>query len=65
MNYRKTYGYTREQKSILFAMFLMTIFAMALLVSFRASGPLVLGSEMNTNGLVEYLCLGKDCNKLF
>lgn len=29
------------------------------------SGPIVVGTEMNTNGLVEYLCLGKGCENLY
>jgi hypothetical protein len=26
--------------------------------------PVVLGSELNGNGSVEYLCLGRDCEEL-
>jgi hypothetical protein len=30
-------------------------------IGLRKTGPIVLGTEMNTNGQVEYLCLGKGC----
>jgi hypothetical protein len=33
-------------------------------LSFVSTGPIVLGTEMNTNGLVEYLCLGLGCETL-
>jgi len=46
-------------------MFVMLI--LALLVSaylMLNSGSIILGTEMNTNGQVEYLCLGSGCESL-
>jgi hypothetical protein len=34
-----------------------------LAVAFFSAGPIVLGSEMNANGTVEYLCLGRTCEE--
>lgn len=42
--------------SLLLAM-IIAIFALIYL----GSGPIILGTEMNSNGLVEYLCLGNGC----
>jgi hypothetical protein len=41
------------------------IMMFSLFMAILNSGPIVLGSEMNTNGMVEYLCLGTSCNDLF
>ncbi|NCC22312.1 MAG: hypothetical protein EOM26_07600 [Alphaproteobacteria bacterium] len=30
-----------------------------------SSGPIILGTELNTNGLVEYLCLGVGCEDIY
>ena len=38
---------------------LVVFFAMAL-----SSGPIILGTEMNANGSVEYLCLGASCEDM-
>jgi|GEM_PF-3291950 len=48
-------------KIYLFGVFLMALFIGGLAVALFSSGPIVLGSEMNTNGKVEYLCLGSGC----
>ena len=49
---------------MLFCLALVVIFVSSIIVSIRASGPLVLGSEMNTDGRVEYLCLFGDCSRI-
>lgn len=55
----------REQiKATIFAFFLVAAIVGSLVFSIAASGPIVLGTEMNTNGFVEYLCLGKGCEQL-
>lgn len=47
-----------------FAIFLL-VFTVGLLgFSLLTAGPLVLGTELNTNGMVEYLCLGRGCDHL-
>ncbi len=44
-----------------FAAILLATLLTAIGLAFASSGPIVLGTEMNTNGLVEYLCLGRGC----
>lgn len=44
-----------------FSACLLTIFAATLILAYTESGPIILGTEMNANGLVEYLCLGNGC----
>lgn len=43
------------------ALFLLSTFLFALI----ANGPVVLATELNPNGTVEYLCLGSGCEDLF
>lgn len=50
-------------KAALFGVFVMTFFVGTIVMAL-CSGPIVLGTEMNTNGLVEYLCLGTGCENL-
>lgn len=44
-----------------FALSLLLLFILSLVGIFISSGPVVLGSEMNANGTIEYLCLGTGC----
>ena len=64
--YKRYYRSSRheELKAVLFASFLVIGTVGLLLTSFLTSGPIVLGTEMNTNGLVEYLCLGNGCENM-
>jgi len=57
------YRYARREKiyAALFAVFLSGVLAMLLTFAALYSGPIVLGTEMNTNGLIEYMCLGNGC----
>ncbi len=50
---------------LMFMIFIISVFSISIFTAFASSGPLILGSEMNTNGLVEYLCLGSDCDNLY
>ena len=50
-------------KAAFFGVFIV-LFLAGSLIAGLFSGPIVLGTEMNTNGLVEYLCLGKGCENL-
>ena len=52
------------QKALLFSVFLVTFFVASLVVAMSASGPIIVGTEMNTNGLVEYLCIGTGCEDI-
>ncbi len=45
----------------IFGILISTSMIAALIAVYHYSGPIVLGTEMNTNGLVEYLCLGRGC----
>lgn len=37
----------------------------AVFASLGHSNTIILGSEMNTNGYVEYLCIGRGCDKIY
>lgn len=60
--------YRRRHREMVYATsfaILMGVFVVGLLgLSLAAAGPVVLGTELNTNGLVEYLCLGRGCDSL-
>lgn len=60
--------YNRRSRELLkasvFFMGMLMVFCFSIFVMFNASGPIVLGTEMNANGLVEYLCLGQGCEHL-
>lgn len=51
-------------KASLFFVALMITLFMAVVVVLSNSPPIIVGTEMNTNGLVEYLCLGNGCENL-
>lgn len=51
-------------KAAAFSGFLLVVLIASLIVVILSSGPVVLGTELNTNGLTEYLCLGRGCEKL-
>lgn len=51
--------------AIIFAIAIFAvIFGLAFLGFANASTPLILGSELNGDGTVEYLCLGSSCDNL-
>ena len=58
----------RKQKkylqAITFSFFLMAFFVGSLSTAYMSSGPIILGTEMNANGTVEYLCLGNGCHDM-
>jgi len=49
------------RKPILFGALLLTLLCMSVYGMVINTGPIVLGTELNTNGHVEYLCLGNGC----
>ena len=55
---------TQIKKAVCFSVFLVLIFIFTLVMVFATSGPLILGTEMNANGTVEYLCLSNDCEAI-
>lgn len=54
----------RDIKALLFGATLCALMVSSLLVAFSSTGPIVLGSEMNTDGQVEYLCLFGGCDRV-
>jgi len=63
------YSFTNNQrhktklvcKACLFSGFLLFVLAGTLIFVLGSNGPMILGTEINTNGLIEYLCLGNGC----
>lgn len=51
--------------AVFFALFLTTFIILTITMAAFSTGPIVLGTEMNANGLVEYLCLGNGCENLY
>ena len=68
MSYYRSY-YKRhmrtEHKAAIFGMFLLTVLLISFVTIALSSDPLILGTEMNTDGLVEYLCLGRGCETVY
>jgi len=61
----KTKNRAKEEVcAVLFSSFLFMFLGFAVLLAFQSSGPIVLGTELNTNGAVEYMCLGNGCENL-
>ena len=58
-------SYKREQLSAaLFGLVSVAFLCAMMVVIFSSSGPLVVGTEINPNGSLEYLCLGRGCEDL-
>lgn len=57
--------FTQEQKALIFSALMIGTMLVSLVMVLTNTGPIILGTEMNTNGSVEYLCLGNDCNNMF
>ncbi len=53
-----------EVKSILFAGMIALVVGVCLSISLTSADPFILGTEMNANGTVEYLCLGSGCESI-
>lgn len=51
------------QASLFFIALIVTLIIFMVVV-ITNSPPIIVGTEMNTNGLVEYLCLGNGCENL-
>lgn len=52
-------------RAYLFSVAILGFLIACLAVSYFSADPLILGSELNGNGTMEYLCLGKDCELLW
>lgn len=58
----KNRAHTRiEVQAAIFSFFIMAFLCVTIVTAFASAGPIVLGTEMNTNGMVEYMCLGNGC----
>jgi|GEM_PF-1287532 len=51
-------------KSVFFALCILSIIIFCILCTYSALGPLILGTELNADGSVEYMCLGNGCRDL-
>lgn len=62
------FRYNEKQRQVILgalsAILMLFLFVSTLLFAFLQSGPIVLGTEMNDNGMVEYLCIGSGCDHL-
>jgi FtsH-binding integral membrane protein len=64
------YGYKhrvssrQDIKALLFFVGIVAFMLGSIFLAYASSGPIVLGTELNTNGMVEYLCLGNGCDHL-
>ena len=65
---RSIFLYNKKHKqeiyAFLFGVVLGVIFLSALVIAFNSTGPIIIGTEMNTNGMVEYMCLGNGCEEV-
>lgn len=61
---RLTASARKELQAIMFSLMLFIMLFTSIAVSFASSGPIILGTELNANGFVEYMCLGSGCEAL-
>lgn len=72
MSYKIHHDYAYQPKGLqsvparvlLFAAFLILLLLSAIVLAFTSAGPIILGTELNGNGSVEYLCLGTGCESM-
>lgn len=55
--------FREETKAAFFGVFMLSLITASVVMA-MSEGPIILGTEMNTNGMVEYLCLGDGCEHL-
>lgn len=56
--------YSNEITNAVFLAFIFGVLLACLYIVYDNLEPIILGSELNTNGRVEYLCLGAGCENL-
>lgn len=61
---RQYKGRADRIKATIFVALIILVLAYLCFTVFAHSGPIVLGSEMNSNGQVEYMCIGRSCENL-
>ena len=63
MGYR-THRARTEVKAMVFAVLLVSCLVLSIIMSMTSVQSLVLGTELNSDGTVEYLCLGTACENM-
>ena len=53
-----------QTKAYIFAMCAILFLVVMIIMIVLSAGPLVLGTELNANGTMEYLCLFRGCENL-
>lgn len=64
VKFRSYNGRANRIKAIIFTISIALIFAYSTFTVYTQSGPLILGTEMNSNGQVEYMCIGRSCEDI-
>ena len=61
-----SYAYRKREtiRASLFGAGLFACVVFSFIVAFNSMDSVILGTELNANGMVEYLCLGADCENL-
>jgi len=54
-----------DKKAALFGLFLVTVLLISVITTLTSMPKIVLGTERNTDGFIEYLCLGRSCEELY
>lgn len=60
----QTYTKNELLKASMFCAALFFTLIVCVTMAFASAPPIILGTEMNTNGVVEYFCLGNGCENL-
>lgn len=63
-NLYKSRAHNEYKKAVGFGVFLAIVLCSLILFSISSADRIILGSELNGNGTVEYLCLGSSCDGL-
>ena len=64
MDMRKRHHNRSYAKAVHFSLILVSLMMVSVSMAFYQAPPIVLGTEMNADGSVEYLCLGGGCEGL-
>jgi chemotaxis family two-component system response regulator Rcp1 len=64
ITYKKRENTKTLMKAASFSLLLAAFLVTSIIFSFTSAGPIILGSEMNTDGMVEYMCLGNGCENM-
>jgi hypothetical protein len=59
----RTARHKENIKAYIFGIGLLLMLGFSILTGVSSAGPIVLGSEINGNGMMEYMCLGNGCDQ--